>query len=316
METQYYLEKMKEFMTEPVYRARYLSRKGFFKDDEKYLRMLYKRVFKKELNLRHPQTFNEKNNWRKLYDRRPVYTQMVDKYRSKEYVKDRAGDGYTFPLLGVWDKPEHINFETLPDRFVLKSNHGGGILVCRDKSAFDKGKAIRELKIMQNLDYYCLSREWPYKNVKRKIIAEQYMGENLTDYKNYCFNGQVAYTFVWENRSKKDGRKPDAYFCGAYDRKWMKSGIKLRYPSLEKNIERPDCYDEMIKIAQKVSRGFPFVRVDCYVLDHRVFVGEMTLFPWGGFQLFEDYEWDYILGDMEILPSVRKAACKKAARKK
>ena len=126
MEIQYYLKKAGEFVADPVYRARYLSRKGFFKDDEKYLRMLYQRVFGKELNLRHPVTFNEKNNWRKLYDRRPVYTQMVDKYRSKDYVKSRAGEGYTFPLLGVWDDPEYISFEALPERFVLKSNHGGG----------------------------------------------------------------------------------------------------------------------------------------------------------------------------------------------
>lgn len=183
---------------------------------------------------------------------------------------------------------------------------GGGIVACKDKYIFDKEKAIKDLRIMQNLNYYCLSREWPYKNVDRKILAEQYMGENLIDYKNYCFDGHVMYTLVWENQSREDGRKPEPYFCGAYDRHWIKTGMKLGYPSHDKLIQRPDNYSEMIKIAEKLSDGFPFVRVDCYVLNSKVYVGEMTLFPWGGFQIFVDEEWDYILGDMEKLDIIVK----------
>lgn len=298
----YYIGKVREFVTDPVYRIRYLSRKGLFKDDEKYIKMIYRRMFDKEMDLDNPKTFNEKNNWRKLYDRRPIYTEMVDKYLCKKIVEEKVGKGYTFPLLGVWDKPEQIDFNYLPKKFVLKSNHGGGIIACRDKNKFDINKAIADLKIMRNLDYYILSREWPYKNVQRKIIAEKYMGENLTDFKNYCFNGKVAYTFVWENHSRADGRKPEAFFCGAYDCDWKKSGIKLGYASLNKAALKPLCYNEMIKIAELLSEGFPFVRVDCYILDNHVFVGEMTLFPWGGYQIFIDEEWDYILGEMEELP--------------
>lgn len=299
MKMRYFCEKLRDFVVDPVYRMRYLSRKGFYKDDEKYISMLYKKYFGKDLNLKSPKTFNEKNNWRKLYDRRPIYTTMVDKYRSKQYVAEKIGEGHTFQLLGVWDKSEQINFDILPDKFVLKSNHGGGIVACTDKRIFDKEKAVKDLNIMQALDYYCLSREWPYKDVQRKIIAEEYMGENLTDYKNYCFNGRVVYTLVWENASREDGRKPEAFFCGAYDRKWVKSGMKLGYPSLEKDIEKPECYDEMVNMAERLSEGYSFVRVDCYVLGNKVYVGEMTLFPWGGFQIFLDEEWDYILGDME-----------------
>lgn len=121
----YYIGKVREFVTDPVYRIRYLSRKGLFKDDEKYIKMIYRRMFDKEMDLDNPKTFNEKNNWRKLYDRRPIYTEMVDKYLCKKIVEEKVGKGYTFPLLGVWDKPEQIDFNYLPKKFVLKSNHGG-----------------------------------------------------------------------------------------------------------------------------------------------------------------------------------------------
>ena len=151
-------------------------------------------------------------------------------------------------------------------------------------------------------DYFPMSREWPYKNVERKIICEQYMGENLTDYKNYCFNGKMLYSFVWKNESRADGRKPEAFFCGAYDREWKKTGIDIDYPSRTDVIDKPDCYDEMVVIAEKMSAGIPFVRVDCYIINNHVYVGEMTFFPWGGFQKFKDEYWNDYLGQLEKLP--------------
>jgi len=273
-----------------------------FMDDRKYIEWKYKKRFGIKPNLDDPQNFNEKNNWRKLYDRKDRYTAMVDKYKLKAVVDDTCGEGYVFPLLGVWDDARNIDFSALPDQFVLKVNHAGGVIVCRDKTTFDSKKAIKELSRVQKIDYFHMSREWPYKNVERKIICEQYMGEDLIDYKNYCFNGKLMYTFVWKNKSRVDGRKPTAYFCGAYDRNWERTEIEIDYPSLDDIAERPACYDEMVEVAEKLSADIPFVRVDCYVVDGRVYVGEMTFFPWGGFQKFKDEYWNNYLGQLEKLP--------------
>lgn len=273
-------------------------------DDEAYIRRLYKKRFGVEPNLVNPKNFNEKNNWRKLHDRQDRYTAMVDKCRLKDVVEQACGAGYTIPLLGVWDKPQDIDFESLPDKFVLKANHAGGVIVCRDKSTFDKAKAVKELARVQKFDYFAASREWPYKNVERKIIAEQYMGENLTEYKNYCFNGKLTYSLVWKNESRSDGRKPKAYFCGSYDRDWGKTDMEIDYPSMDICCEKPACYDEMVCIAEKMSARIPFVRVDCFVLNGHVYVGEMTFFPWGGFQKFKDENWNRKLGEMEKLPGI------------
>jgi len=274
--------------------------------DEKRIREIYKQRFGVEPNLNDPVNFNEKNNWRKLNDRNPYYTKLVDKYLIKNEIIKKLGEEYTFPLLGVWDRPEEIDYSKLPNRFVLKVNHAGGIIVCRDKSTFNKKFAGRKLKRGLSTDFFSHSREWPYKNVPRKIIAEEYMGENLTDYKNYCFNGKLLYTFVWENASKDDGTKPEASFCGAYDRNWEKTGIEIDYPSKDKVYEKPSVYDEMVRVAEIMSENIPFVRVDCYIINDHVYVGEMTFFPWGGFQKFRDEYWNDYLGELEVLPSEMK----------
>lgn len=283
--------------------SRYFMYKGFW-GDKRYLTYVYKKSFGVDLNLENPKTFNEKNNWRKLYDRKDIYTDMVDKYKMKSVVNERCGEGHTFKTLGVWNNPNDIDFDELPDKFVLKANHAGGVIVCRDKSTFDTEKAIKELKQMLKLNYYIMSREWPYKNVERKIIAEEYMGENLIDYKNYCFNGKLVYTLVWKNISREDGRKPYAHFCGAYDNNWKKTNMEIDYPTFDEIIEKPDCYDLMKVVAEKMSSGIPFVRTDCYIINDHVYVGEMTFFPWGGFMKFKDEEWNEKLGDLQELPKL------------
>lgn len=291
-----------------VYRKIYDSKMSYafrfkpYLSDEKYLNYLYKKHFGVHPNLDHPTNFNEKNNWRKLHDRRPEYTDMVDKYKFKSYVERKAGPGYTIPLIGVWDQPEDVPYDKLPGKFVLKANHDGGVIVCRDKDTFDKEKAIKDLNYALGCDYFVQSREWPYKNVERKVICEEYMGENLTDYKNYCFNGKLMYTFVWKNVSRADGRKPTPYFCGAYDRNWEKTDLSLKYDSLDETIPKPDKYDEMVALAEKLSAGIPFVRTDCYLIDGHVYAGEMTFFPWGGFLKFQDEKWNQKLGELEQLP--------------
>ena len=272
-----------------------------YMSDKDYITRMYEKKFGIKPDLECPQNFNEKNNWRKLYDRNPIYTSMVDKVEIKNIIKDRIGKDYTFGLLGEWEKPEDIDFSILPDKFVLKTNHAGGVIVCRDKNRFDKDKAIKELNKTLNTDYYLYAREWPYKNVKRRVLCEEYMGENLTDFKNYCFNGKLCYTFVWENESRADGRKPEAYFCGAYDREWKNSEIEIDYPSKNKVIYKPTNYDEMVKVCEAMSKGIPFVRVDCYIINNNVYIGEMTFFPWGGFMKFKDERWNRQLGDMESI---------------
>lgn len=272
-----------------------------WQDDKKYLIKLYKRRLGTVLNLDNPKSFNEKNNWRKLYDRNPIYTKIVDKYLVKEFVENRVGCSHTFKLLGVWDNPKAIDLATLPKEFVLKVNHAGGVIVCRDKAMFDFNKAKKELAHGLKINYFCISREWPYKNVKRKIIAEQYMGENLTEYRNFCFNGHVKYILVSENKSSENGRKPQPNFCGCYDTNWQKTDMELNHPSINKVINKPINYDEMVKIAEALSKDISFVRVDCYIIDNNVYVGEMTFFPYGGFMLFKDEKWNLLLGDLERL---------------
>lgn len=275
-----------------------------WQSDRAYITRVFERRFGRAPNLDAPADFNEKNNWRKLHDRRAVYTKMVDKYLVKGIIAQSVGAEHAFPLYGAWDDPGDIDLSKLPDQFVLKANHAGGVIVCRDKRAFDREGAVKELRKALKTDYFYSSREWPYKDVKRKVICEAYMGENLTDYKTYCFNGKLQYTFVWENESRTDGRKPMAYFCGAYDREWRRSGIEIDYPTHDKLAEKPDCYEELVEVAEKMSAGIPFVRVDCYIINHRVYVGEMTFFPWGGFMKFKDEKWNRLLGDMEKLPAL------------
>ena len=302
----YFLKKIKKIIRKTgfynKYGVNYLYRAKM--DDKEYIIMKYKNRFGVEPNLDNPRNFNEKNNWRKLNDRNPIYTDMVDKYRVKQVISDRCGEGYAFPLLGAWSNPKDIKFDELPDKFVLKTNHAGGVIVCRDKNNFNRRKAIYELKTLLKMDYFVLSREWPYKNVARKVIAEQYMGENLIDYKNYCFNGKLLYTLVWQNHSRKDGSKPEAHFCGAYDRSWGRTDMEINYPTDDIIIDKPKGYEEMIMISEKMSKDIPFVRVDCYIIEDHVYVGEMTFFPWGGFQKFKDEKWNLKLGELEKLPGI------------
>ena len=286
-----------------LYRAaKYCLKYRPFLDDRTQIQLIYKKRFNKYIDFDNPKSFNEKNNWRKLYERNNLYTRMVDKYSFKEVIKEKCGEHHAFDILNAWDSADDIEISSLPDKFVLKCNHAGGIIVCRDKNSFDLSEAKKELSIIMKDNYFLGNREWPYKNVKRKIIAEEYRGENLTDYKNYCFNGELKYTLIWKNVSRTDGRKPDPFFCGSYDRNWEKTDMKLKYPSIETDVcEKPAKYQEMVEIAEKLSEDIPFVRIDCYIVDNEVYVGEATFFPWGGFQRFSDEKWNDYLGSLIML---------------
>ncbi len=274
-----------------------------FKNDKRYIGICYWLHFKRFMDWDNPCGFNEKNNWRKLYDRKQIYTDMVDKRKAKDYIASRLGEGHSFKLLYYWKNPDDIDINALPDQFVLKCNHSGGVIICRDKKNFDWEEAKALLKEGLEVDYYMLYREWPYKNVERCVVCEEYMGERLTDYKVYCFNGKPQYVFVWTNKPKEDGSKPMAFFSGAYTMDWVKDEtIRIGYLLDDTEYERPGCLEEMLRYAGKIAAGTIFLRVDCYVVDNKPYIGEMTFFPWAGFMKFEDESVNLKLGRLERLP--------------
>lgn len=277
--------------------------------DRLYLKWLFRLKMGYKLNLDNPQTFNEKLQWLKLYNRRPEYTKMVDKFAVKEYVAKIIGEEYIIPTLGVWDKFEDIDFDALPNQFVLKTTHGGGgggVVICRDKSKFDVQAAKIKLNKSLKQCIYKSLKEWPYKDVPRRIIAEKYMVDKVTednpygdliDYKFYCFNGCVKVCMLATERFSETGVCFD-YF----DREFNHYPFSQGGPNSKKSIERPELLDEMIDIATKLSAGMPHVRVDLYCVDKRIYFGELTLFDSSGFAEFNPAKWDYTFGCWIELP--------------
>ncbi|EGT0014958.1 glycosyl transferase [Clostridium perfringens] len=272
--------------------------------DEEYLKREYRALMGYELDLNNPKTFNEKLQWLKLNNRKPEYTMMVDKYLVRQYIADKLGKEYLIPILGVWDDPDEIDFERLPNKFVLKCNHnsGLGMCICKDKTKLNIEKTKKKLKKGIKQDYYMLHREWPYKNVKRKIIAEKYMveanGEDLKDYKFMCFNGEVKCSFVCSDRFSDDGMK-----VTFFDANWNVMPFERHYPKSTETIQKPINYKKMIEFAEKLSKGIPFLRVDFYEIEGKIYFGELTFFPGSGFEEFTPNEADYELGKLIKLTS-------------
>lgn len=267
--------------------------------DEAFLKMKYRLIMGKKLDLDNPKTFNEKLQWLKLHDRKPEYTMMVDKYAVRGYIAEKLGEEYLIPLLGVWDDPDDIDFDALPDKFVLKCNHnsGTGMCICRDKSKLDIEKAKKELRKGLKQDYYLTGREWPYKNVKRKIVAEKYMvdsnnPDDLVDYKFMCFNGRADFSFVCSDRFSEKG-----LHVTFFDRDWNVMPFERHYPYLKNGFPKPNNYEKMIEFSEKLSHGIPFVRVDFYEIDGKIYFGELTFYPGGGYEEFTPEEWDYKIGN-------------------
>lgn len=266
--------------------------------DKMYLKKVYKARTGRKLNLRNPKTFTEKSNWLKLYDRNPVYTIMADKYKAREYIAEKVGEEYLVPLLGVWDSPDEIDFDSLPDQFVLKCNHDNGVIICKDKAQLDIEKVKKELSERLKRDYYKKLREWPYKNIPRKIICEKYMkpckNENEIDYKLLCFNGKVKIIALYKDRFL--GSLKEDY----YTKEWKyikildKIGAGDVYP-------KPEFLDEIIKIAEVLAEGATFLRVDFNNWQDLLSVGELTFFPHGGMLLFLE-SWETKLGSWIQLP--------------
>ena len=273
----------------------------YIKDDVTYIKWRWKAYMDYPLNLEDPKTFNEKLQWIKLHDRQPIYSKLVDKYEVKQYVADIIGEEHIIPTIGVYDRVEDIDFEALPQQFVLKCTHdSGGIVICKDKSLLDHDAAIRKLQHGLKKNYYYQNREWPYKNVKPRIIAEQYMdndGQELDDYKVHNFNGEPKVVLVCSDRYKISGLAEDFYSC-----EW--EHLDISRPGLRHSAEvqkKPAELDEMLNLAKKLSVGIPFVRTDFYIINHQVYFGEMTFFPACGMKPFVPREWDYKLGSFIML---------------
>lgn len=289
----------------PNYRWLYLANLGKYNnwDDKKYLQKNFECIMGKELDLDNPQTFNEKLQWLKLYDRKPEYTTMVDKYAVKKYVADIIGEEYIIPTLGVWNHFDEIDFDKLPNQFVLKCTHdSGGIVICKDKNKLDLKSAKKKIEKCLKRNYYWSSREWPYKDVKPRIIAEKFLSEegkdDLSDYKIHCFNGEPKFILYCSGRFSKTGIKEDFL-----DTNW--SNLPFKRPDLkcsDKILKKPSRLNEMLELAKILSTNIPFLRCDFYEIKGKVYFGELTFFPASGLEAFEPEEWDYKLGDWLKLP--------------
>jgi hypothetical protein len=258
-----------------------------------------------KLNLRNPRTFNEKLQWIKLYDHNPLYTTLVDKYRVKEFVTDRIGAEHVIPLLGAWDKVEDIEWDKLPDQFVIKCSHDcGGMVICKDKSKLNIKEASKTLSEAFNYNYYYKGREWPYKNVRPKIFAEAYMEDEygeLRDYKFFCFNGEVKALFIASDRQKKGEEVKFDFFDADFNHLSVTQG----HPNAPQQPLKPKGFEEMKRLAAQLSKGIPEVRVDFYDVNGHVYFGEFTLFHFGGMVKFNPTEWDYTFGSWITLPEKR-----------
>lgn len=272
------------------------------KDDKKYIQFIWKNRMNYPLNLDNPKTYNEKLQWLKLYNQNPSFTTMVDKYLVKDYVASIIGEEYIIPTLGVYESVDDIEFEVLPNQFVLKCTHdSGGIVICKDKSKLDTVQAIKKIRKSMNTDFYLLAREWPYKNVQRRILAEKYMEDEdtheLRDYKFFCFNGKPEFLFIATGRQSRN----EPYF-DFFDMDFNHLPFTHGHPNSPILPEKPKEFELMKQLSEKLSHGFAHLRVDLYEINGKVFFGELTFFHHSGMVPFEPQEWDYKLGELIELP--------------
>lgn len=274
--------------------------------DKPFLCFVYRIYTGKRLHLAHPATYNEKLQWLKLYDKNPAYTAMVDKYLAKDYVKEMIGEQYIIPLLGVWESADDIDFDALPDKFVLKCNHdSGSTIICTDKNNLDRTAVRKKLNRHMKVNNYNYAREWPYKNVVRRIIAEEYIANpnvnDLYDYKVYCFSGEPKFMMV--NTSRRSGKTTANY----YDSDYNLMDFTWGYPRSETIVKIPkEKFDELFEKAKVLSTGLTHIRVDFYEADGRLYFGELTFFDGSGFSLFDPPEWDEIIGSWIELPAEKR----------
>ena len=273
--------------------------------DKLFLNVQFRLVMGYWMDFSNPKTYNEKLQWLKLYDRNPDYTKMVDKAAAKDYVKNIIGDEHIIPTLGVWDRPEDIDFEKLPSKFVLKCTHdSGGIVICHDKSKLNRDEVIAKFKKALKTNYYYQNREWPYFHVKPRIIGEELMvdesGVELKDYKWFCFNGEPKALFIASDRMTPGEETKFDFF----DMQFRLLPFVNGHMHAKTTPVKPKGFDTMVELARKLSKGIPHVRVDLYDINGQVYFGEMTFFHWSGFVPFEPEEWDTKIGKWLILSNI------------
>lgn len=285
-----------------------LAQKGFFDSwtDERYLKLTYRLMIGKKLNLNNPQTFNEKLQWLKIHDRNYQYTNLVDKIEAKKIVGKVIGEEYIIPTLEICDSFDEIDWEKLPNRFIIKCNHNsGGVIVVNDKKDLDKDSLRTHFNKLLKKNYYYNGREYPYKNIKPKIMIEENIQnantkKQIDDYKLMCFNGKVKCSFVCSNRDSKEG------LCvNFYDEDWNPMPFERHYPKNKQEFPKPKEYNKMVELAEKLSKNIPFVRVDFYVVNDKIYFGELTFYPGSGMEEFTPDEWDYILGTWLDISKIR-----------
>ena len=276
--------------------------------DKSFHSLYYWMYTGKKLNTDNPKGFNEKLQWMMIYDHNPIYTKLSDKYRVREFVEERVGKEYLIPLLGVYDNADEIDFSKLPDQFVLKCNHnsGVGMCICRDKSKLDIAEVRHRLNEGLKVSGYDYAREWSYKNIEPKIVCEKLMIDekskekgidNLIDYKIYCFDGEPKFLYLCYTLEDKTA------YLDFYDFDFK--GVpfyRTDHDHFPFEPEKPECFDEMLEVAKKLSNGFPFVRVDLYSINNKVYFSEMTFTPGGALSPFKPEEWENKIGDWLILP--------------
>ena len=272
-------------------------RVGLIFGDEIYVRVEYFIVFGKRLRLKNPQTYSEKLQWLKLHEGDPIYTRMVDKAEAKKYVTEIIGEEYIIPTYGVWNHFDEIDFDKLPDQFVLKTTHdSGGVIICKDKKTLDKNAAKVKLEKSLKNDYYYTSKEWPYKNVVPRIIAEKYMEDEsgeLCDYKLFCFDGKMKALFIATDRFTSGEETKFDFFDENFNHLPFTNG----HPNATKPIKKPESFQQMKDLAEKLSQKIPHVRVDFYCTNGKIYFGELTFFHWCGFKRLETEEWDFKFGE-------------------
>lgn len=295
--------KIKRYLQDPYHEIGYdmLWKHPDWMSDRWFLKSYWKRSFGYELDLEHPKTFNEKLQWLKLHDRKPEYTTMVDKYLAKQWVADKIGEQYIIPTLAVYNSVDEIDLGKLPDQFVLKCNHdSGNVVICKDKSMFDLQNAKEKIALALKNDYYLKWREWPYKNVKSRILVEKYMEDGsgeLIDYKFFCFNGYPKVILVCSERFSSDNM-----YETWLDDNWNILPIVENGHRVDEKCSQPLNFDLMKELAIILSKDITFARIDFYEINGKVYFGEITFFPASGFEKFEPEEWNKTLGDWIELP--------------
>lgn len=304
------LNKLIKYSQDPDYRFLVNHAHGFYKNmpDDVFLKRMYKIKTGRELDLENPKTFNEKLQWLKIHDRKPVYTTMVDKYAAKDYVASTIGKEYIIPTLGIWDSFDEIDFDALPNQFVLKCTHdSGGLIICRDKTRFDYDAAREKISVCLKRNYYDVYREWPYKNVPPRVLAEKYMEETfhirdgaeqvLNDYKIYTINGKAMLCMINQDR----GMHTTADY---FDREFNWLDFTWGYSHAAVRPSKPKCYEKMFQLAERLAVQTTELRVDFYIINEQIFFGELTFFDGSGFDMINPQQWDEILGALIKLPNI------------